>query len=220
MAEIDLIPADYRYWIWQLTWLKRISAAVIAGVIALSVTTFYLNQRGHKVNAELEKLQLEKAINQQQRQSLEALMLNKAELERQWNLLNGLRGGTTVENILVVIDRALNQNDIWFNNWHFNRAGVVVDKAPDNVGTGYFIVVPNTGKNVQGMPETWKISTHITIRGGAVDHAAFSGFVQRLIAQPEIADVKIIKTSLVRVRGVKIVDFDLSILVNNGVETT
>ncbi len=214
MADIDLIPREYRYWLWQLAWLKR-SATGLGAVLALAITSYiYLDSSVAATEEKLKTLQQQQAITQQQQQQLQQLSNAKAELARQWTLLNGLRGGTSVESILAVIDRALVGQQVWFLDWDFARAGHAT-QPPSNDRNGYFVVAARNSRSEPGTPHRWQVDTHITIKGQALDHAAFSGFVQRLLKQSEIADVKVVKTALSRISDVNIVDFDIAILVNS-----
>lgn len=215
MADIDLIPSGYRYWIWQLSLLKKFALGLLVVVAILLGLSLYWGSEAKKLNVSMAALQNKMAITQSQREKLERLVSQKTELERQWKLLDGLRGGITVENVLAIIDSALYQNEVWFLDWRFNRAGYAVEESEETVETGYFVVVPKTGANNQGEPETWKIHTRISINGQAKDHAAFSGFVQRLISRPEISEVKVEKTILRHRNKAKIVDFNIVVVVNN-----
>lgn len=215
MAELDLIPQEYRYWLWQLDWLKK-SAAGLLVMLALATGGYvYLDVTAATTQQKLRALQQQKAITQQQQLELEQLSNSKDELARQWYLLSGLRGGTSVESILAVIDKALLDQQVWFLDWQFARAGQAAKPKQRAKNTGYFVVATGNNKGEPAMPDRWQVDTHITIKGQALDHAAFSGFVQRLLQQPQIADVKVVKTALSRVNDINIVDFDIAILVNN-----
>lgn len=216
MAEIDLIPQEYRYWLWQLSWLKKSAVGLISFLLLATACFCYLDLTAAATQEKLQAMQQQKAITQQQQEQLEQLSARKAELARQWSLLSGLRGGTSVEKILAVIDRALLEQQVWFLDWQFSRAGQEAKPRRSTGKTGYFIVETGNGGDETAMPPRWQVETHITIKGQAIDHAAFSGFVQRLLQQREIADVKVVRTTLSRVSDVNIVDFDLAILVNNG----
>ncbi len=215
MADIDLIPREYRHWLWQLTWLKRSAAGLCAALLLTTAGYFYLDVSAAATQKKLQALQQQQAITQQQQQALEQLSNSKAELTRQWTLLNGLRGGTSVESILAVIDRALVDQQVWFLDWEFARSGHAAKPRQQTSSSGYFVVATGNNRGEPGMPGRWQVDTHITITGQALDHAAFSGFVQRLLKQVEIADVKVVKTALSRINDVNIVNFDIAILVNN-----
>jgi hypothetical protein len=56
----------------------------------------------------------------------------------------------------------------------------------------------------------------MTIKGQARDHSALSGFVRRLFVQPEIDDVRILRTNLSRSNRADAVDFELAVVINTG----
>ena len=113
-----------------------------------------------------------------------------------------------------MIDRAISAGDLWFVDWQFSRAGVVVNPKQQTLNSGYFIVVPN--KNASNAEsEAWEIQTHLKIRGQALNHAALSVFVGRLLEQPQIYDVRIQQTTLKRRTNGSVVEFELAIMVHN-----
>lgn len=114
---------------------------------------------------------------------------------------------------MMVIDRVLNDN-IWFLQWSFKRAGEIVTLPPQTVQTGYFIIIPQENSRI-GKQQTWKLETHMEIKGQARDHTSFSLFVQGLLSQPEIEDVKIVDTQMRRYADIQVVDFNIVIVINN-----
>jgi hypothetical protein len=214
MADIDLIPNEYRLWLWQLRWLKGFGIA-LALLVIVFITGYVLtaNQLKNTVS-EMAKLQKEKAITTMQRDKLQRLDNEKNELERQWTLLNGLRGGTTVQDILRVTDKAFGNNDLWFTNWQFARTGVVIDNKESTRESGYFIIVPSKNANNKD-GESWEIQTHVKISGQALNHAALSGFVSRMLEQPQISNVRIVQTSLLRNNAGSFVVFELAVMVSS-----
>ena len=213
MNEIDLIPAAYRKHRLFSRWMKRSLSALLAITLVFIGTFLFLRYETEKIDRELKQLQSQKAITTQQRRELEILNARKHELIQQLNLLAGLRSGSAAEQMFLTIDRALSGDDVWFTQWHFRRAGTATEKDPKTVNTGYFIVIP---KGKKSREETWMIETQMTIQGEALDHAALSRFVSNLIDQPEIQQVRVVKTDLVRVNQHKLVRFSLDIVVSSG----
>ena len=150
----------------------------------------------------------------QQRLQLESLSQQKTDLNQQLSLLSSLRSGAPAQSVFVVIDRALSDADVWFLNWQFRRAGVIVpEEQAAGVETGYFIVVPE-GTESQDNGE-WRVETHMTIKGQARDHAALSQFVNGLFSQLAVVDVSVQKTALRRIDEFDVVDFDLTVVLNS-----
>lgn len=209
MNDIDLIPNAYRTRRWQSSWLKT-SAFLFGGLlIAFVVGLVMLNTATANTKARVEALQIRQTVTAQQRVDLERLNTQRTELQQQFELLSGLRSGAAAEDMFVAIDRALTNDDLWFVEWQFERAGVMVGEGVRTVNTGYFIVVPEgTDRPADG---AIRVQTNMTIRGQSRDHSGLSGFVRRLFAQPEIDDVRIRRTSVNRNGQISAVDFELAV---------
>lgn len=220
MPELDLIPADYRARQWQRRWIK-LMVGIAVGITLLSGVSYgTLAYATRQVRTDIEGLLAQQAITKQQRSELEQLSAEKAELQQQLSLLNGLRSGAAAESMFLTIERTLVSDDLWFLRWQFRRAGVIVGEDQKTVNTGYFIVVPRNAQNKnENDSRPLHVETHMTIKGQANDHAALSKFVRRLFEQPEIADVRLHKTSLRRYASMQVVDFDLDVVLSNEVES-
>lgn len=216
MHEIDLIPGDYRFRKQLLRWITLVLLAGCVIVLVNAGGFGYFLHRTQQVESEVEQLQARKAISTQQRDELKQLKSRKEELDKQWRLLTGLRSGSAVGEIFRTIDRALTGENVWFLSWEFRRAGSVRKAGQKTVNTGYFIVVPVSSEGEDA--ETWQIETHMTIKGQALDHAALSSFVTRLISQPEIHAVRVLNTTLREKGDAKLVDFSLAVIVAAGKE--
>ncbi|MEN8177443.1 MAG: PilN domain-containing protein [Pseudomonadota bacterium] len=213
MSEIDLIPEVYRKRLLFSRWVKQSLVSLVLLTIAIVAAFVYLKNQTGQIDLELKQLQSQKAISSQQRSDLEKLTARKKDLTQQLALLAGLRSGSAAEQMFLTVDRAISVGNVWFTNWKFRRAGTATDKAPNEVNTGYFIVIQAGAANTE---EAWKIETHMTIQGQALDHAALSGFVSNLIDQPVIQRVRVVKTEQVNVNNHKLVNFSLDILVADG----
>lgn len=220
MANIDLVPDEYRYWIWQLRCLKQGGAVALALVLIAGGSWYYLHMDTINADQKLRALQAQKQVSQNQQQRLEYLSGQQKSLERQWQLLLGLRGGATVENLFVAIDRALLGDQVWFDRWQFRRAGQEVTEqqiAPERDRGAYIIILPEPEQTSASAPSAWSIETHLSIRGGADDHSALSAFVERLLRQPRVSDVKVLNTSLYSSSSdSSAISFDISVLVDNA----
>ncbi len=187
--------------------------AGLVGVLMLGASA--LGVASANAKSRVEALQRIQALTAQQRVDLEQLSEEKAELERQFRVLSGLRSGAAAGDMFVTIDRALTSDDVWFLDWQFQRAGVMVGEEVGTVSTGYFIVVPDGADQLAA--NDLRVQTHMTIRGQSLDHSALSGFVRRLFVQPEIDDVRIRRTSLIRRNQADVVDFELAVVLNTEV---
>jgi Fimbrial assembly protein (PilN) len=214
MSDIDLIPSDYRHGLWLRSASERFVTALSLVLLVSVLVDLGLKRTTAGIRGDIEALQARQAITVQQRDRVNQLDERKQWDQRQWGLLNGLRGGVEAQAMFVAIDRALVGDQIWFTRWEFQRAGSVVEHKDETVNTGYFVVLPR--KNNEPSTEVWKIETHMSIHGEAYDYSALSGFVSRLLAQPEIQSVHVQNTAT-RSRGERqTVEFTLAILVNTG----
>ena len=216
MAELDLIPQDYRNWLKQRMMFRQYLIAFAVLNIVVLASSGVLAQMSKSAMGTVRDLQSQSAITEQQQVQLEQLREQQAEYERRWSLLRGLRAGAAVEDIFRIIDRSLTNNDLWFVDWRFRRAGVVVDGETQDVETGYFMIVLEDG-NYSDNAE-WQVETHMTINGQARDHQALSTFVRALFEQDSIRDVSVQKTSLTDYASGRVVEFELAIVLNSAIE--
>jgi len=217
VSDIDLIPTDYR----RSLWLRHklfIFAAACGGLVALTtVAHLSLGHLASGIKTDIGVLRTQQKIATQQREELARRQAKKKNYEHQLVLLKGLRSGAAAEKMFITVDRALQDGEVWFLNWEFKRAGEVVKEATRTVNTGYFIVVP-AGEG-RKKAETWRIDTHMSIRGEARDHAALSRFVRRLVDQPEIQDARVIRTAAHTQSETRVVSFEIAVIVNSGAVT-
>ncbi len=208
MAEIDLIPSDYRRGLDQRR-LLRDFAIVIAIIAALIVgASEWSRMQTVEARERAGQLRTNNAISQQQQQQLEQLRSQQAELRRQLSLLRGLRAGAAIEDIFTIVDQAIVDGDLWFIDWSFRRAGVIVDGEQRGVETGYFIIADSDAEG----SGNFEVETHMSIHGQARDHQALSNFVRALFEQRHISDVSVQKTSRVEYGGGSVVDFNLTVV--------
>lgn len=216
MADLDLIPNDYRNWLIQQAVVRKyvIGLALLCLLIVAGATL--LGKTAQQAQARIVQLKTENAITQQQQAQLQQLKEQQAEYERQWSLLRGLRAGAAVDDIFSLIDRSLIAGDLWFLDWSFRRAGVIVDGEQRGVETGYFIIVAEDSDPFAN-PDL-EVETHMTIHGQARDHQALSKFVRALFEQQDIKDVNVQKTSQVNYANGHAVDFDMTIVLNSALK--
>ena len=209
MANIDLIPNEYRLWLDQRRLLRNagITLTVLAAVIAGAATA--VGSRVTDTQARAAELRVKNTITQNQQQQLAEMQDQQAEFERQWSLLRGLRAGAAVEDIFRIVDESLDGDRLWFLDWSFRRSGIIVDGQQRGVETGYFIIV--TGESGKG----YEVETHMAIRGQAKDHQALSAFVRALFDQDLIKDVNVQRTSRDESSGRHIVDFDVTVVLSS-----
>lgn len=214
MADLDLIPNDYRNWLGQRSIVRNYVAAFAALAALIVVATLLLGQATRSAQAKALQLKADNAITQQQQIQLQQLKDQQSEYERRWSLLRGLRAGAAIDDIFTLIDRSLVAGDLWFLDWSFRRAGIIVDGEQRGVETGYFIIVAEETDPFANLD--LEVETHMTIRGQAKDHQALSKFVRALFEQPDIKDVNVQKTSQTDYANGHAVDFDVTIVLNSA----
>ena len=123
-----------------------------------------------------------------------------------------------MEDIFRIVDNALVSDDLWFVDWSFQRAGVVVNGETRGIETGYFLMVPADERS--GEAPKWQVETHMSLEGRARDHQALSTFVRSLFEQPDIKDVNVQRTSLTDYANSRVVGFNLTIVLYSDVENT
>ncbi len=213
MHELDLIPDSYRQRLRIQRWLNIffISFFVILLVIAgLHVT---VNNKLADLHSQIQLLQKDKQLNSQQQQQFKLLQEQEKSLTVRLKMINSLRAGPPVKQIFLAVDRGISP-EIWFTNWQFFRANTVVPVNPEKIQTGYFIVIPDE-LNPGPQQQAWKIESHMEISGQALSYSILANFVKKLVLQSEIADVKLIKTNLHDLLDSQVIDFKMTVLVNN-----
>lgn len=213
MADIDLIPVDYREWLVRRSTLIRYGVAIVALNVAICGLAFALSTSADARVARITELQNQNAITQQQQLRLQALQDERNEYERRWSLLQGLRAGAAIDDIFSIIDATIIPGELWFLNWSFRRAGVVVAGERRGVETGYFIIVDEDPSKVN--PDL-SVETHMTISGQARDHQALSKFVRALFEQRDIKDVNVQRTSQTPYAAGRVVEFNLTVVLNSA----
>ena len=89
MAEIDLIPADYRRRLQQQSVLRRFATVLVALNVIIALTAFGFSRSVQSAQRAASDLRTTNAMNEQQQGHLEQLRTQREEYERQWSLLRG-----------------------------------------------------------------------------------------------------------------------------------
>lgn len=213
MADIDLVPGLYRSKQQLRSRLQQIlfaSGILIALILAAVVLLRFQNGM---LEDGLRELQHAKAISSQQSANLLDLNRRKTEITRQYDLLSGLRSGAAAVEMLRTVDGAMSDSNVWFTDWKFRRAG---SKAPISGGQqplkgNYFVLT--TEDQAPARQEAWMIETNMKIDGEAMDHAALSDFVSRLVDQAEIQSVRVIRTETFFHEQRELIRFSLDVVV-------
>ena len=210
MADIDLVPLSYRRLRRTKRWLKLFGVAYGAVLVCLIASKALLAYGITVRTAELEELDADRALVAERKATLEELQAKRDVLKRKAQALEALRSGTEPRAIFVAVDKALN-NQVWFLDWTFRRAGEFVAAEPRTVNTGYFITVPAGEHGSEA--QAWQMAAHMEIRAQASDHSALAEFVRRLNKQSVIEEVKILNTRVHAYESIQVVDFTLAVVI-------
>ncbi len=213
MHELDLIPESYRQRLKIQRWLNIFFSSFIVVLIVIAGLHVAITNKLVDLKSKVQLLQKDKQLTLQQQQQFKLLQEQEKSLAARLKMINSLRGGPPAKQIFLAIDRVINPN-IWFTKWQFFRANTVVPVTPETVPTGYFIVIPDQ-LNPGPQQQAWKMETHMEIAGQALSYSILANFVKNLVKQPEIEDVKLIKTNLGNFLDSQVVEFKMAVLVNN-----
>lgn len=211
--DIDLIPDSYRERLKIQRWCHVFCIVMLAVALATFSLRYIVVSKNAKIQSTIKTLQRDKSVTLKRQQQYNDLLATERRLQKNLEILNGLRGGPAVRRIMQAMDRVLN-GSVWFLRWSFKRAGEIEEVRPETVQTGYFIIIPQDIAS-NGKQQAWKLNTHMEIRGQARDHMSFSKFVQDLLKQPEIADVKVVNTSVRRYVNTEVIDFNVIVAIND-----
>lgn len=185
MSELDLIPAEYRIWIWQLRWLKR-WAWMLVGIVVLTLSGSFLLQRSaSRIQAEVHDLEQRKNISLLQRQEIQNLTTERETIRRRLDALEAIRRSDSTIATLVAVDGAMAGQAVWFQQWQFDKPAA---SAPS---------------------EAESSPSRMTVQGQALDHATLSRFVASLLSQPVIESARITRSALRRYVSSSVVDFEV-----------
>jgi Tfp pilus assembly protein PilN len=161
------------------------------------------------------QLQQLEATAAQQRTEIDTLRVSKAQAEKQWQILQGLRGNPVTEALFKAVDLALPEG-VWFQDFKFLREGQFVEMKPETKPSGYFIIVPKDAKNPQAGEQAWRVQRHVEVHGQAVDQTALTQFIERLQTQNGISNVRLLNTTMREYGNKQAIEFNLIALVDSG----
>ena len=213
-ANLNLIPADYvlerrAHRIVRITIIGFLTVGVLIGALR-----FALDQQIAELRTETTRLQTQHNQQLAQRTVFEELVARRDGLQRKVDILDGLRGGLRADRVFHLVDEAVNA-DTWFRKWSFRRRGELTETKPETVHAGYLIIVAEPDQSTGKLAQAWRLDTHMEIAGSALDHSALARFVEHLLAQTAVADVRILRTGSRPGKQREIVDFDLAITLRN-----
>lgn len=200
LAEIDLIPAEYRNRRTVHRALRRIGVLVLALICTGALTAEALRRSASAARAELRTLQAEAVVLDARRAAIAELQRAKAALEADAGLVAGLRRDAAL-GVWLAAAAAAAPEGLWFSSWRAERLGVPVAAVPPG-GEDYFLA-----DGAAPPLESAGVRLEIMIAGGALDHAAVTAFVAGLTGMRGIRDVRLQRAS--RAPGTDDIEFEL-----------
>ena len=215
MHEFNLIPPHYQRLVAARRLLRGFALQLLG--VALVLGAVWGGLRVHNVGAArtAEHLQKSESITNLQRDHMVQLRSEQRDLQKDWRLLQSLRSGMPAISMLRSIEAQLEPDQLWFEDWHFRRAGIVTAADAEPRPPSYFVLTDQLPAD-----DDWQSFTHMSIRGQARDYRALTELTGRLLALEHVHDVRMQRTALGRARldGQALVDFDLTVVVQTAME--
>ncbi|MEQ1531409.1 MAG: PilN domain-containing protein, partial [Methylococcales bacterium] len=168
-----------------------------------------LQKQIDQLQTEVQILETGKKFKLEQQQKFNDLLAKERLLNKRLIILDNLRGGLSAKSLLLVVDRVLD-GDVWFTKWTLTRA-----TEQDNVKTLGASVTAAVNPVGASDGQAWQLNTRMEITGQALDHSKLAAFVNRLMLQPEIKDVKVLNTAQKTYLSTQVIDFSLVVTTNN-----
>lgn len=204
---MDLIPLDYRKKQLLHRSLRRFMVgclALLCGIGLLRLTLSYLTGRENSLVARLERQEQD----QQQNKARAAEYVRQTrELEQQLAALDELHGHERMSVFLRAIDAAHSAN-IWFNEVRFSTR-----KDDDHAAaTPPEAAQARVSRATATAPAEARQAVEIV--GHALNYASLADYLNRLAAQPGIAELRLMTTNLRNYTAIRVVDFTLGLQLN------
>lgn len=207
MAEIDLIPADYRNRRVVARALRTVGVLVIGLTCACALAAETLRRSAHALRAELRTLQAEAVVLDARRAAIAELEATRAALETEATLLDGLRRDAALDAWLAAVADAAPAG-VWFDSWKSERLGIPARTVPP--GAEDYLLADAAAPPLAEA----RVRLEMTIAGDARDHAAVTSFVAQLGGTPGVREVRLQRAS--REPGASGVGFELVVIAEDA----
>jgi cell division protein FtsB len=210
MSSIDLIPGDFRRAEALRQRIRRFIAACVLVLVGMAATRMLLGYLTWRERAVVVRIEQQQQLLAHSQAKTEELRQQQRVTEQQLAALDQLRGRDRVALFLSAIDQAYDAR-IWLDSVHFLRRGGVgmPANAPAATSAGILVVPQAAGAEPQ-----LDVSQGADLYGHAINHSVLAEFMQRLGAQPAVADLRLINTATRSYVDTQVIDFNLSLQVN------
>lgn len=189
MADIDMIPRSYREGLRVRRTLAAYGAALGLLLVAGLGTSAFVRWRLALETPRLEQARAGTLQADALRTRLTHAQLRKDGLAEGVAALAALRGAGEAEALARLLDRALNER-VWFERLRFSRSQEQLQPAPSPLP-------PEAAQvQVQVRAQAWRLGSHLEIDGRALDNAAMTSFLAQLAADPALANVRFLNSSM------------------------
>jgi Tfp pilus assembly protein PilN len=208
MAEMDMIPLDYR----QARVLRRLRQhaqwAGLVVLVCLVAARLVLAALTWQEKVQLGRLEPQQQSATREQARTDTLRQQKQVTEQQLAVLDELRGHDHVTQFLRALDASFVAG-IWLDRVHFMRPGVSETLAhmPGGTHSG-IVVVPGTATRTQDIHQGAEVV------GYARSHTQLADFMRQLGTQSRVADLRLIATGTRNYTSMQVVDFTLALQVH------
>jgi hypothetical protein len=218
MAEFDLIPQDYAQGQVLRRRLKRFAFVLLAMVLLAALARQGLALAIRFENRAVTRLRGESQAAVQARARADAYRQQKLVVEKQLNTLDELRGRDRVRLFLSAMDAAY-LNGVWFDEIRYYRDATLptgkLDSLPGGTNSRIIVVPKENVPAADSAAQVRGIEQHVELVGHALNHTLVADFMRALGSQPGIADVRLLDTGLRDYGTAQVIDFRLSLLVDD-----
>jgi len=162
MNEFDLIPASYRQHIVVQRLFRYWGMTLVVALVVAGIVLALMHSLNERAQAQLAQVTTATTAAGARASQYKALRAVHTALREQSKTLEVLQSRGATTVLLGVIEKASVDYPVWLRQWDFNR-----------------------------VTTAQQTSNRVQLRGEAADHGALSAFVDALLAETVVADVRI-----------------------------
>lgn len=210
MAEIDLIPGDFRQHRSLHRQVRYFLAACVAVLCLVAAARLALAYLSWRETAQVVQLEQQNQTLQQNKVKAESFRQKKQVTEQQLAALDQLRGHDRVAIFLRAFDQAYREG-VWLDSVRFMRRAAIgkLTNVPGATQANMVVVPVGAEANAQ-----FDVSQGAELVGHALNHTLLADFMQRLRAQSGVINLQLVSTATRQYTTAQVVDFSLNLLID------